>query len=79
VSSVKNEALFEITHSFLLYYPILLVLVPVAQRKGCLAGTDSVEVTVVVFETGFQDRDPAYDGEDPYYGWELQVVFVSTS
>ena len=27
-----------------------------------------VEVTGVVFETGFRKRDPAYDGGDPYYG-----------
>jgi hypothetical protein len=29
-----------------------------------------VEVTGVIFETGFRARDPAYDGGDPYYGWE---------
>ena len=28
-----------------------------------------VEVTGVVFETGFRKRDPAYDGGDPYYGF----------
>ena len=28
-----------------------------------------VEVTGVVFETGFRRRDPAYDGGDPYYGY----------
>ncbi|KAL3913776.1 MAG: hypothetical protein SGILL_006358 [Bacillariaceae sp.] len=28
-----------------------------------------VEVTGVVFETGFRRRDPAYDGGDPYYGF----------
>lgn len=27
-----------------------------------------VDVTGVVFETGFRRRDPAYDGGDPYYG-----------
>ena len=27
-----------------------------------------VDVTGVVFETGFRKRDPAYDGGDPYYG-----------
>jgi hypothetical protein len=29
-----------------------------------------VDVTGVIFETGFRARDPAYDGGDPYYGWE---------
>lgn len=28
-----------------------------------------VDVTGVVFETGFRARDPAYDGGDPYYGF----------
>jgi hypothetical protein len=28
-----------------------------------------VEITGVVFETGFRKRDPAYDGGDPYYGF----------
>jgi hypothetical protein len=28
-----------------------------------------VDVTGVVFETGFRARDPAYDGGDPYHGW----------
>ena len=28
-----------------------------------------VEVTGVVFETGFRSRDPAYDGGDPYFGF----------
>jgi hypothetical protein len=28
-----------------------------------------VEVSGVVFETGFRRRDPAYDGGDPYYGY----------
>ena len=29
-----------------------------------------VDVTGVVFETGFRTRDPAYDGGFPYHGWE---------
>mmetsp|Transcript_4068 Transcript_4068/g.9713 ORF Transcript_4068/g.9713 Transcript_4068/m.9713 type:complete len:463 (-) Transcript_4068:42-1430(-) len=29
-----------------------------------------VDVTGVVFETGFRSRDPAYDGGFPYHGWE---------
>ena len=29
-----------------------------------------VDVTGVVFETGFRARDPAYDGGFPYHGWE---------
>lgn len=28
-----------------------------------------VEVTGVIFETGFRSRDPAYDGGDPYFGF----------
>ncbi|KAG7342988.1 hypothetical protein IV203_020933 [Nitzschia inconspicua] len=34
-----------------------------------------VEVTGVIFETGFRSRDPAYDGGDPYYGFEQSAVF----
>jgi len=29
-----------------------------------------VNVTGVVFETGFRARDPAYDGGFAYHGWE---------
>ncbi|MGK3747364.1 MAG: hypothetical protein ACI90V_014228 [Bacillariaceae sp.] len=29
-----------------------------------------VDVTGVIFETGFRARDPAYDGGFPYHGWE---------
>lgn len=29
-----------------------------------------VDVTGVVFETGFRARDPAYDGGFPFHGWE---------
>ena len=29
-----------------------------------------VEVTGVIFETGFRARDPWYDGGEPYHGWE---------
>ncbi len=44
-------------------------------RAGMEAWTETlirdcgVEVTGVVFETGFRARDPAYDGGDPYHGW----------
>ncbi|KAL3943303.1 MAG: hypothetical protein SGBAC_002631 [Bacillariaceae sp.] len=43
-------------------------------KHGMAAWTETlirdcgVEVTGVVFETGFRKRDPAYDGGDPYYG-----------
>jgi len=29
-----------------------------------------IDVTGVIFETGFRARDPAYDGGFPYHGWE---------
>ena len=45
-------------------------------KHGMAAWTETlirdcgVEVTGVVFETGFRKRDPAYDGGDPYCGWD---------
>lgn len=33
-----------------------------------------VEVTGVIFETGFRKRDPAYDSGDPYFGFERSFV-----
>jgi hypothetical protein len=33
-----------------------------------------VDVTGVIFETGFRCRDSAYDGGDPYYGYEHSAV-----
>lgn len=44
-------------------------------KHGMAAWTETlirdcgVEVTGVVFETGFRKRDPAYDGGDPYFGF----------
>jgi hypothetical protein len=44
-------------------------------KHGMAAWTETlirdcgVEVTGVIFETGFRARDPAYDGGDPYFGF----------
>eukprot|EP00980_Cylindrotheca_fusiformis_P008079 scaffold1722_cov120-Cylindrotheca_fusiformis.AAC.9 len=47
----------------------------IKNKHGMAAWTETlirdcgVEVTGVVFETGFRARDPAYDGGDPYFGF----------
>ena len=47
-------------------------------KQGMAAWTETlirdcgVEVTGVIFETGWRRRDPAYDGGDPYYGYQEQ-------
>jgi hypothetical protein len=48
----------------------------IKNKHGMAAWTETlirdcgVEVTGVIFETGFRRRDPAYDGGDPYFGFD---------
>ncbi|CAJ1955191.1 unnamed protein product [Cylindrotheca closterium] len=61
--SIENETVFRFHYHGLM-----------KNKHGMAAWTETlirdcgVEVTGVVFETGFRKRDPAYDGGDPYYG-----------
>lgn len=62
--SVENETVFRFHYHGL-----------IKNKHGMAAWTETlirdcgVEVTGVVFETGFRARDPAYDGGDPYFGF----------
>ena len=61
--SIENETVFRFHYHGLM-----------KNKHGMAAWTETlirdcgVDVTGVVFETGFRKRDPAYDGGDPYYG-----------